>query len=94
MIDTSGDYPGTILASALWHMETTVDTAINAVADGSYAAADYGMYSYMAHGGGSLAMDESLVSADVVATVKAKTAANMDGSLTVNVNDEAPVSDK
>jgi basic membrane protein A len=94
VIDTSGDYPGTILASALWHMSATVDTAIAAVADGSYAADDYGQYSYMAHGGGSLAMDESLVPADIVAAVRAKEAAIMDGSFTVTINDEAPVSDK
>jgi len=93
VIDTSADYPGTILASALWHMEATVDTAIAAVAAGSYAAEDYGQYSYMAHGGGSLAMDEALVSADVVAAVKAKEAAIMDGSDSITVNDEAPVSD-
>lgn len=93
VIDTSADYPGTILASALWHMETTVDTAIAAVAAGSYAAEDYGQYSYMAHGGGSLALDEALVSADVVAAVKAKQAAIMDGSDSITVNDEAPVSD-
>lgn len=93
VIDTSGDYPGTILASALWHMGATVDTAISAVADGSYAADNYGQYSYMAHGGSSLAMDETLVPADVVAAVQAKEAAIMDGSFTVTVNDEAPVSD-
>ena len=93
VIDTSGDYPGTILASALWHMGATVDTAISAVANGSYAADNYGQYSYMAHGGSSLAMDETLVPADVVAAVQAKEAAIMDGSFTVTVNDEAPVSD-
>ena len=94
VIDTAADYPGTILASAIWHMETTIDTAIAGVADGSYAAADYGQYSYMAHGGGSLVMDEALVSADVVAAVAAKSAAIMDGSFVVTVNDEEPVSDK
>ena len=50
VIDTSADYPGTILASALWHMEPSVDTAIAAVIDGSYAPADYGKYSYMGDG--------------------------------------------
>ncbi len=93
VIDTSGDYPGTILASAIWHMETTIDTAIAAVAAGNYAAADYGQYSFMAHGGGSLAMDEALVSADVAAAVHAKSAAIKDGSFVVTINDEAPVSD-
>jgi basic membrane lipoprotein Med (substrate-binding protein (PBP1-ABC) superfamily) len=94
VIDTATDYPGTILASALWHMEATVDTAIAAVAAGSYEAADYGQYSYMAHGGGSLAMDVSLVPADIVAAVNAKSAAIMDGSFVVTINDEEPVSDK
>ena len=93
VIDTSGDYPETILASALWHMGATVDVAIAAVADGSYAPDDYGKYSFMAHGGGSLALDEALVPADVVASVQAKEAAIMDGSYTVTINDEAPVSD-
>ncbi len=92
VIDTSGDYPGTILASAIWHMGTTVDTAIAGVAGGTYSAEDYGKYSFMAHGGSSLAMDESLVSADVAAAVKAKSAAIMDGSYTVTINDDAPVS--
>ncbi len=92
VIDTSGDYPGTILASAIWHMEATIDTAIARVADGSYAADDYGKFSYMAHGGGSLALDETLVPADTVAAIKAKEAAILDGSFVVTVNDEAPVS--
>ncbi len=94
VIDTAADYPGTILASALWHMEATVDTAISLVSEGYYGAADYGKYSYMAHGGGSLTMDASLVSAEVVAAVNAKKAAIMDGSFVVVVNDEEPVSDK
>jgi basic membrane protein A and related proteins len=93
VIDTAADYPGTILASALWNMSATVDTAIAAVSDGSYAAADYGKYSFMKYGGGSLAMDESLVPADIVAAVKAKAAAIKEGSFTVTINDEAPVSD-
>ena len=93
VIDTSGDYPGTILASAIWHMEATIDTAIAAVAAGTYAADDYGQYSFMAYGGGSLALDESLVPADVVAAVQAKEAAILDGSFTVVIDDEAPISD-
>ncbi|MCF6305164.1 MAG: BMP family protein [Rhodobacteraceae bacterium] len=93
VIDTSADYPGTILASAIWHMEATVDTAISAVADGTYVADDYGQYSFMEYGGGSLTMDESLIPADIVALVKAKQAAILDGSYVVVINDEAPVSD-
>lgn len=93
VIDTSGDYPGTIMASALWHMEATIDKAIANVAGGSFEAADYGQYSFMAYGGGSLVLDESLVAADTVAAVKAKEAEIMDGLFRVNVNDDRPVSD-
>ena len=93
VIDTSGDYPGTIMASALWHMEATIDKAVANVANGSFEAADYGQYSFMAYGGGSLVMDESLVAPDVVATVKAKETEILDGLFRVNVNDDRPVSD-
>ncbi len=94
VIDTSGDYPGTILASALWHMEATIDKAVEAVKSGTYTADDYGQYSFMKYGGGSVVIDESLVPGDVVAAIRAKEAAILDGSFTVNINDEAPVSDK
>ncbi len=93
VIDTSADYPGTILASAIWHMGATVDTAISAVAAGTYVADEYGQYSFMEYGGGSLTMDETLIPADIVALVKAKQAAILDGSYVVEINDEAPVSD-
>ena len=36
VIDTSADYPGTILASAIWHMEATIDKAVSNVAAGSF----------------------------------------------------------
>ena len=94
VIDTSGDYPNTILSSALWHMEATIDTAIAAVASGSYKADDYGQYSFMAHGGGSVVVDAALVPADVVAKVATVEADIKSGKFTVTVNDDAPVSDK
>lgn len=95
VIDTAADYPGTIMASALWHMEATIDAAIaSASSAGGFKAADYSQYSFMKHGGGSLALDEALVGAETVAAVKAKTAAIMDGSFVVTINGEAPVSDK
>lgn len=94
VIDTSADYPNTILASAIWHMEPTIDHAIAAVAGGTYKAEDYGKYSYMKYGGGSVVVDENLVPADIVAAIRAKEAAILDGSFVVNVNDNEPVSDK
>ena len=35
VIDTSAQYPGTVLASALWHMEPSIDRAIKAVLGGT-----------------------------------------------------------
>jgi basic membrane lipoprotein Med (substrate-binding protein (PBP1-ABC) superfamily) len=93
VIDTSGDYPGTILSSAQWHMEATIDKAVANVAAGTFEAADYGQYSFMGYGGGSLVMDESLIDAETVAAVKAREAEIMDGLFRVNVNDARPVSD-
>ena len=94
VIDTSADYPNTILASALWHMEPTIDKAIAKVADGSFVAEDYGQYSFMAHGGGSLVMDEALVPADVITKIKRFESEIMEGTFLVKINDERPVSDK
>lgn len=93
VIDTSGDYPGTITASALWHMEATIDKAVANVAGGTFEASDYGQYSFMAYGGGSLVMDESLVAAETAAAVKEREAEILGGLFRVNVNDDRPVSD-
>ncbi len=93
VIDTSGDYPGTILASALWHMEATIDKAIANAAGGTFEAADYGQYSFMAFGGGSMVLDESLVPSDVATAVKAKEEEILGGLFRVNVNDARPNSD-
>ena len=93
VIDTSTDYPNTILASAIWHMEPTIDRAIAAVAEGKFEAADYGQYSFMKYGGGSVVIDEKLVPANVVAHVREKEQEILDGLFRVNVNDGKPVSD-
>ena len=92
VIDTSAQYPGIILASALWHMEPTIDRAIKAVIGGAFEPADYGPYSYMAHGGASLAVDDKLVPKDVLDAVKAKEKEILDGAFRVNINDAAPKS--
>lgn len=91
VIDTREDYPGTVVASALWHMEPTIDRAIEAVRNGNFEAADYGQYSYMAHGGGSLApMDPELVPQEVIDEVMARQQEILDGLFRVNVNDSEP----
>ncbi len=92
VIDTASEYPGTILSSSLWHMEPTVDRAIDAVIAGNFEPADYGPYSFMSYGGGSFVVDESLAPEDAVAAAKAKEQEIKDGLFRVNVNDSEPKS--
>ena len=93
VIDTAAQYPGVVLASALWHMEPTIDRVIRNVLAGIFEPADYGVYSYMAHGGASLSdLDPKLVPADVIAMVKAKEKEILEGAFRVNVNDAEPKS--
>ncbi|EEE45869.1 BMP family protein [Roseibium alexandrii] len=92
VIDTSADYPGTILSSALWHMEPTIDRAIGLVKSDSFEPADFGPYSFMSYGGGSFIVDESLAPTDAVAAAKEKEQEILDGLFRVNVNDSEPKS--
>ncbi|MEM7445580.1 MAG: BMP family protein [Pseudomonadota bacterium] len=93
VIDTAGDYPGTVIASALWHMEPTIDRAIAAVADGNFEAADYGVYSYMTHEGGSLApMHTEVIPVEILELVDAREDEIRTGLFRVNVNDSEPTS--
>lgn len=95
VIDTQADYPDTVVASAIWHFEPTLDKAIAEVAAGSFKAADYGMYSFMSQGGCSLAplgTFEGKVPQEALDLVAARTTAIMDGSFAVEINDEEPKS--
>jgi basic membrane lipoprotein Med (substrate-binding protein (PBP1-ABC) superfamily) len=93
VIDTQEEYPGTILASAVWHMEPTVDRAIEKVQAGSYEAENYGPLSHLPVGGCSIApMDDALVAEEVQALVRAREAEIKAGSFEVAINDEEPVS--
>ena len=95
VIDTQADYPETVVASALWHFEPTLDKAIAEVKAGSFKAADYGVYSFMKAGGCSLAplgTFEGKVPAEVMAKVAEKEKAIKDGSFTVEINDAEPKS--
>ena len=74
----------------LWHMEPTIDRAIKAVIEGRFEPADYGQYSYMAHGGSSFVADESLVDAETLTAVKAREKEILDGLFRVNINDAEP----
>jgi basic membrane protein A len=93
VIDTQDEYPGTILASAIWHMEPSVDHAIEQVVAGTYTAENYGPLSHMPVGGCTIApMDDALVSAEVQAMVADREAEIMAGSFEVEINDDEPVS--
>ena len=67
-----------------------IDKAISNVVNGNFEASDYGQYSFMAYGGGSMVLDEGLVPKDIVNAVKAKESEILDGLL-MNVNDAVEV---
>lgn len=95
VINTQDKYPETVVSSALWHMEPTIDAALKKVKDGKFAAEDYGHFSHMKVKGSELAplgTFEKKIPADVVAKVKAKEKAILDGKFTVKVNDSQPKS--
>ena len=95
VINTQEQYPDTVVASALWHMEPSIDRALKLVKDGKFTAEDYGPYSMMKHKGSELAplgTFEKKVPADIVAKVKAKEADILAGKFTVKVDDSQPKS--
>ena len=95
VIDTQPDYPETVVTSALWHFEPTLDAAIAAVRDGTFAAADYGPYSFMRAGGSSMAplgSFEGQVPQSALELVAERQAGILDGSFTVAIDDGEPQS--
>jgi basic membrane lipoprotein Med (substrate-binding protein (PBP1-ABC) superfamily) len=95
VINTQAQYPDTVVASAMWHFEPSADRAIGLVKEGKFTAEDYGQYSMMKYKGSSLAplgTFEKKVPADIVAKMKAKEKAILDGKFTVKVDDNQPKS--
>ena len=95
VINTQADYPDTVVTSALWHFEPTLNAAVAALQAGSFKADNYGTYSFMNAGGCSLAplgTFEGKVPAEVMDLVAAKEAAIKDGSFTVTIDDNEPKS--
>lgn len=93
VIDTQQSYPETIVASALWFMEPTIDRALANVRDGRFTAEDYGEFSMMKHKGSDLAplgTFESRVPKAIQDKVTERRRAILDGSFTVKVNDAQP----
>lgn len=95
VIDTQADYPETVVASALWHFEPTLDAAIAAIKGGAFKADDYGQYSFMKAGGCSIAplgTFEGKVPAEVMAKVKETEEKIKSGAFTVAIDDNEPKS--
>jgi len=93
VINTQDKYPDTVVASALWNMEPTIDAALKAVKAGAFKAEDYGKYSTMKFKGSELAPLGSFASkvpAELAAKVKAREQAIADGKFTVKVDDGQP----
>ncbi len=93
VIDTQKDYPDTVVASALWNMEPTIDRALKAVKEGKFKAEDYGQYSMMKFKGSELS-PLGTFDAKIPKAIKDKVAARqkdiMDGKFTVKVDDNQP----
>ncbi len=93
VINTQDKYPDTVVASALWNMEPTIDAALKAVKAGAFKAEDYGMYSTMKMKGSELAplgSFEKKLPAELLAKVKAKEKLMADGKFSVKVDDSQP----
>lgn len=94
VIDTRAQYPGTVVASALWHMEPTIDRAIAAVREGRFEPADYGIYSFMRYGGSSLSpIDPKLVGQEVIDRVLERRQEILNGLFRVIINESEPRSE-
>src|SRR3546814_4505185 len=52
---TQPQYPDTVVVSALWNMEPTIERALTMVRRGTFKADDYGKYSQMRYQGSMLA---------------------------------------
>ncbi|MBL8287018.1 MAG: BMP family protein [Rubrivivax sp.] len=95
VINTQDKYPETVVASALWHMEPTIERALGLVKAGKFTAEDYGAYSMMKHKGSELAplgTFEAKVPKALVDKVRAKEKAIQGGQFTVKVDDTQPKS--
>jgi len=93
VIDTQAQYPDTVVASALWNMEPTIDLALKTVKAGKFVAADYGPYSMMKYKGSELSplgTFAAKVPKPVLDKVAARQKEILAGSYTVKVDDGQP----
>ena len=95
VINTQDKYPDTVVASALWNMEPTIDAALKVVKAGQFKAEDYGKYSMMKYLGSELSplgSFEAKVPKATLDLVAKRQKEILAGSFTVKVNDAQPKS--
>ena len=91
--DLQAQFPDTVVASALWDMQPTIDEAVKVVAAGTLFARDYARYSSLRLKGSSLSPLGSLegrVPVAVMERVKARTAAIVSGAFVVRADPGTP----
>jgi basic membrane protein A and related proteins len=95
VIDTQAQYPDTVVVSALWNMEPTIDEALKNVKAGKFKAEDYGHYSTMKYKGSEmskLGTFEAKVPKELAAKVAAKQKDILDGKAKIAVVETEPKS--
>ena len=93
VIDTQAQYPDTVVVSALWNMEPTIDAALAKVKAGKFTAEDYGSYSLMKSKGNEMSKYgtfDAKVPADIKAKVAAKEKDIRDGKAKIAVVETEP----
>ena len=93
VINTQDKYPDTVIASALWNMEPTIDLALKMVKEGKFKPDDYGQYSMMKYKGSELAplgTFAAKVPKEVAEKVAARQKEILDGKFVVAVDDSPP----
>ena len=93
VIDTQAQYPDTVVVSALWNMEPTIDAALANVKSGKFKAEDYGSFSLMKSKGNEMSGYGTFagkVPIDLKARVAAKEKDMRDGKFKVSVVETEP----
>ena len=91
--DLQAQFHDTVVASALWDMQPTIDEAVKVVAAGTLFARDYARYSSLRLKGSSLSplgSFEGHVPVAVMERVKARTAAIVSGAFVVRADPGTP----
>ena len=86
---------GVVVTSALWHMESAINHAIDKVKSGTFTAEEYHKWTMMQMGGATLAPYyefEDKIPLDVKLEVTTLSNKIKSGEFVVNINDEEPKS--